>query len=117
MSSKFGKFIILGALVGAGASMFDRATREQVTKTSKGFAWKIRLYSKNPAVFKYKLQEKTEKCQTLYNQLAGDVSYVKARVEELKLLTPQVKELVIDTKETFIESKDEYKAIVNEATE
>ena len=117
MSSKFGKFIILGALVGAGASMFDRTTREQVTKKSKGFASEIRLYSKNPDIFKYKLQEKNEKCQTLYNQLAGDVSYIKARVEELKLLTPQVKELVIDTKETFIESKDEYKAIVNEATE
>ena len=115
-SSKFGKFIMLGALVGAGASMCDRSTREQVTKKSKKFVTGITFYSKNPDVLKFKLQEKREKYQTLYEQLAGDASYIKAQVEELKTLTPQVKELVMDTKETFIESKDEYKAIVNDAS-
>lgn len=116
-SSKFGKFIMLGALIGAAASMFDRSTRHQLTKTSKKCASDISFYTKNPDVLKLKIQEKTEKYQTLYEQLAGDASYIKTQVEELKILTPQVKELVMDTKETFVESKDEYKAIVSEATE
>ncbi|WP_318616483.1 YtxH domain-containing protein [Sporosarcina sp. YIM B06819] len=116
-NSKFGKFIILGALVGAVASMFDRSTREQVTIKSKGLVSEIAFYSKNPDILKFKVQEKTDKYQSLYEQLAGDAAYIKAQVEELKTLTPQVKELVMDTKETFIESKDEYKAIVNEAQE
>lgn len=113
-SSKFGKFIILGALVGAVASMFDKSTREQLTKTSKKFAAEINFYTKNPDVLKLKIQEKTEKVQTLYEQLAVDASYIKTQVEELKILTPQVKELVMDTKDTFVESKDGYKAIVSE---
>ncbi|WP_342506317.1 YtxH domain-containing protein [Sporosarcina sp. FSL K6-2383] len=116
-SSKLGKFIIFGALIGAIASMFDRITREETTKKSKKIASDISFYSKNPDVLKLKLQEKTEKYQTLYEQLAGDASYIKAQVEELKVLTPQVKELVMDTKDAFVESKDEYKSIVSESLE
>ena len=115
-SSKFGKFIIVGALVGATVSLFDRSTRVQLTKTTKNVASELSFYSKNPDVLKFKLQEKKEKIQTLYEQLAGDASYIKAQVEELKTLTPQVKDLVMDTKDTFTESKDEYKAIVSEGT-
>ena len=114
--SKFGKFIIVGALVGAITSMIDRNTREQMTKRSKKIASDMNFYTKNPDVFKLKLQEKSEKYQTLYEQLAGDASYIKSRVEELKVLTPQVKELVNDTKVAFVESKDEYKAIVSEGS-
>lgn len=115
--SKFGQFMIAGALIGAAVSLFDRTTREQVTKKSKNLVAEIGFYSKNPDVFKLKIQEKTEKVRTLYEQLAGDASYIKAQVEELKTLTPQVKELVMDTKDTFVESKDEYKAIVSDMAE
>jgi len=114
--SKFGKFVIWGALVGAVVSMFDRSTREHVRKRSKDLTFEINFYSKNPDVLKGKLQEKSEKYKTLYEQLAGDVSYIKSQVEELKILTPQVKELVKDTKDAFVESKDEYKAIVSESS-
>ncbi len=114
--SKLGKFIIFGALVGAGVSMFDRSTRIQVTKKSKNLVSNITFYSKNPDVLKFKIQEKKEKYQMVYEQLAGDASYIKAQVEELKTLTPQVKELVVNTKDTFVESKDEYKAIVSETS-
>lgn len=115
--SKLGKFIIFGALIGAGVSMFDRGTREQVRGKSKKLISAVSFYSKNQDVLKFKIQEKTEKVQTLYEQLAGDASYIKAQVEELKTLTPHVKELVMDTKDTFVESKDEYKAIVSEKSE
>lgn len=115
-SSKFGGFIILGALVGAAVSMFDRSTREQLTKKSKELASEIKYYSKNREILKLKLQDKTLKIQTIYEQLADDAAYLRARVEELKVLTPQVKELVMDTKDAFVESKDEYKAIVGESS-
>lgn len=115
--SKFGKFIIFGALIGAVASMFDRSTREQVTKKSKNLISEVNFYSKNPDILKLKLQEKKEKYQMVYEQLAGDASYVKEQVEELKTLTPQVKDLVVNTKEAFVESKDEYKSIVSESVQ
>lgn len=114
--SKLGKFLILGALIGAAVSMFDRSTREQVTRKSKGFLSDVNFYSKNPDILKMKLEEKREKYQAVYEQLAGDANYVKGQVEELKTLTPQVKELVVNTKEAFVESKDEYKSLADDTS-
>lgn len=114
---KIGKFIIVGAFVGAIASMFDKDTREQTTKNSQRLVKDIKFYGKNPDVLKKVLQLKSEKYKPIYEQLVDDVKYIKIQVHEMKMLTPQVKELVLDTKDTFIESKDEYKAIVNEASE
>ncbi len=113
-NSKFGKFIVYGALTGAIVSMFDRSTREQVVKKSNNLITEMKFYSKNPDVLKWKLGEKKEKYQSIFEQLSGNASYIKEQVEELKTLTPQVKDLVMDTKDAFIESKDELKSIVSE---
>jgi TRAP-type mannitol/chloroaromatic compound transport system substrate-binding protein len=112
--NKLGKFIIMGAMVGAAVSMFDRSTRRQVSERSRGLAKEIRFYSRNQDILRWKLQEKKEKYQSVYEQLAGDVTYIKKQIEELKALTPQVKELVVDTKDAFVESKDEYKSIASD---
>ena len=114
-NSKFGKFIVFGALTGAIVSMFDRSTREQVVKKSNNLITEMKFYSKNPNVLKWKLEEKKEKYQSIFEQLSGDASYIKEQVAELKTLTPQVKDLVMDTKDAFVESKDELKSIVSEA--
>ena len=113
-NGKFGKFIIVGALTGAIVSMFDRGTRNQVVKKSNDLISEMKFYSKNPDVLKWKLEDKKKKYTSIFEQLSGDVTYIKERVEELKTLTPQVKGLVMDTKEAFVESKDEYKSIVSE---
>ena len=113
-NSKFGKFIIFGALTGAAVSMFDRSTRNQLIKKSNDCITEMKFYSKNPDVLKWKLEEKKDKYQSVFKQLSGDASYIKEQVEELKTLTPQVKDLVMDTKDAFVESKDEYKSIVSE---
>lgn len=113
-NSKFGKFIFYGALTGAILSMFDRSTRNQMVKNSNNLLTDMKYYSKNPDVLKWKLEEKKEKYQSVFKQLSGDASYIKEQVEELKTLSPQVKDLVMDTKDAFVESKEEYKAIVSE---
>lgn len=113
-NSKFGTFIIVGALTGAVVSMFDRGTRKNIVKKSNNYITGIKYYAQNPDVLKWKLEEKKVKYKSVYEQLSGDASYIKAQVEELKTLTPQVKGLVMDTKDAFVESKDEYKAIVSE---
>jgi len=113
-NSKFGTFIIVGALTGAVVSMFDRGTRKHIVKKSNNCITGMKYYAKNPDVLKWKLDEKKEKYKSVFEQLSGDMSYIKAQVEELKTLTPQVKGLVMDTKEAFVDSKDEYKAIVSE---
>lgn len=112
--NKFGTYILAGALLGGVVSLFDRSTREQIMNKSKNIVSGITFYSKNPDVLKSKIQDKTEKYQSIYEQFSDDATYIKDKVDELKQLTPQVKELVVDTKDAFVESKDEYKSIVNE---
>ncbi len=110
--SKFVKGMLVGAIAGAGISLFDRATREDVKFRLKTVSYDVRYYSKNREDLKLKLQEKADKLQTVYNQFTQDAQYISGKVEEIKELSPQVKTLVIDTKDAFVHSKEEYKTIV-----
>lgn len=114
--NKFGQYILVGAMVGAVVSLCDRNTREQVITKSKDFVSDVKFYGSHPDVLKSKFQEKTEKYQSIYEQFSNDATYLKEKVDELKLLSPQVKEMVVDTKDAFSDSKDEYKAIVKESS-
>ena len=116
-NSKFGRFIMLGAILGGAVSMFDRSTRQQVMRKSNAMISQVGYYSKNPDVLKQKMQQQKDKYLSIYEQISGDAAYIKNQVEELKTLTPQVKELVVGTKEAFVDSKEEYKEIVNESKE
>lgn len=112
--NKFGKYIILGALTGAVISLFDRATREQVTAKSKSIVEEISYYSKNPTILKDKLKDETDKYRLIYEQFTDDASFIKEKVAEIKELSPQVKEMVSDTKENFDEAKEDYQTILKE---
>lgn len=113
-NSKFRNFIVFGAVTGAVVSMFDRSTRNQVVRKSNYLMSQMKFYSKNTDVLKLKLKEQQEKYQSVFEQLSGDITYIKEQVEELKTLTPQVKDLVMDTKDAFVESKEEIKSLVSE---
>ncbi|WP_438312697.1 YtxH domain-containing protein [Sporosarcina sp. FA9] len=114
--SKLGFFIMIGALTGAIASMMDRNTRVILGKRLKHMKSEVEFYSKNTDLLKIKFDEKKDKIQSVVGQFTEDATYVKEKVDELKLLTPQVKDLVSETKEAFTESKEEYKTIVSEST-
>lgn len=112
--SKLFKGMVVGALAGAGMSLLDRATREEVKYKLKTVSSDVKYYSKNREDLRMKLQETADKLQTVYNQFSQDAQYLSGKVEELKTLTPQVKTLVVDTKEAFEHSKEEYKTIVKD---
>lgn len=114
-NSKFGRFIILGAIAGGLLSMLDRSTRQHVVKKSNDLAAQISHYSKNPDDLKQKIMETKDKYMSLYEQVTGDATYIKSQVDELKTLTPQVKDIVVNTKEAFVDSKEEIKDIVSES--
>ena len=115
--SMFVKGIIIGAFAGAGISLLDRTTREDVKYRLNNISSDIKYYSQNREDFKLKLQEKADKIQSVYNQFSRDAQYLSGKVDELKTLSPQVKTLVTDTKEAFVHSKEEYKTIVKEDDE
>jgi gas vesicle protein len=109
---KLVKGIVVGAIAGAGMSMFDRATRENVKFHLRTVSSDIKYYSTNRKDLKLKLQEKADKLQSVYTQFSQDAQYLTTKVEELKTLSPQVRTLVMDTKDAFVQSKEEYKTIV-----
>ncbi|MGG1910593.1 hypothetical protein ABFY54_00160 [Priestia megaterium] len=49
------------------------------------------------------VKEKYETIRTTIEQVSEDVSFVAGKVEKLKETTPQVMEIVNDTKEAFVE--------------
>ena len=114
--SKIGKYMLCGALLGAVVSLFDRSTRDQMKRKSRNIASDISFYTKNPDILKLKTKEKSDKLQSIYEQVSGDAVYIKEKVDELKLLSPQVKELVIETKDAFTDAKDEYQSIIGESS-
>lgn len=116
-NSKFGKFVLIGALTGAAVSLLDKSTRRQVMNTSNQMVNQVKFYASNPDVLKEKFQQSKEKYLSLYDQFSGDAAYIKTQVDELKTLTPQVKELVVGTKEAFVDSKEEYKELMTETKE
>jgi gas vesicle protein len=111
------KGMLIGAVAGAGISLLDRTTREDVKYRLNNLSSDIKYYAQNREDFKLKLQEKADKIQSVYNQFSQDAQYLSGKVDELKTLSPQVKTLVTDTKDAFVHSKEEYKTIVKEDDE
>ena len=112
--SKFVKGMVFGAIAGAGLSLMDRVTREDVKYKLKTVSSDVKYYSQHRTELKMMLQEKADKLQSVYQQFSQDAQYLSGKVEELKTLSPQVKTLVTDTKDAFVHSKEEYKTIVKD---
>ncbi|MEK4487154.1 YtxH domain-containing protein [Psychrobacillus sp. FSL H8-0484] len=110
--NKFVKGIIFGAIIGGALTMFDRKTRDSVMNKTRYVRNEIQYYSKNREELKTTIEEQITKWKSVYDQLASDVSYISQKVNEAKEITPQVKNLVTETKDTFAHSKEEYKSIV-----
>ncbi|HLR10403.1 MAG TPA: YtxH domain-containing protein [Sporosarcina sp.] len=114
---KFCTFMFLGAVIGGAASLLDKKTREDVIGTSKKAVTTVQYYAQNKDELKEKVTQEKEKYEMIFNKFSEDAAYIKNKVDEAKELVPQVKTLVEDTKEAFVESKDDYKAFVQEAQE
>jgi len=115
--SKFVKGVVVGAIAGAGISLLDKATRKDMKNKMKSAATNIKHFAQNPDDLKAKFQDKADKFESIFIQLSQDAQYFSGKVSELKTLTPQVKTLVTDTKDAFVQSKEEYKTIVKDEEE
>lgn len=113
-SNKFVKGMVYGAIAGASFSLLDKTTRSDMKYKMKSASTYIKYYAQNPEDLKAKVQEKTDKLTSMYTQFSMDAKVFSEKVNEFKTLTPQVKNLVTDTKDAFAQSKEEYKALVKE---
>lgn len=110
--SKFVKGVLCGAVLGGALTMLDRKTRDSVMNRSRMVRNEIKYYNNNRDELKKLIDQQVNKWQSVYNQFSSDAKYISQKVNEVKEITPQVKTLVSETKDTFSQSKEEYKSIV-----
>lgn len=108
-SNKFFKGVMLGAVAGGLLSLLDRTTRQEVGSTLKNSGNYISAYSKNPQRLVDTSREVYEKLRTTADQVSRDIHFISEKVDEIKGMTPQVKEIIEETKETFEDSSEAYK--------
>lgn len=95
------KGIFLGVAAGAALSSLHKPTRQAC-----GMRWltckhKLSLYKSNPELLKNTVITKVDEAKKLAQTLSKEVDFVNKQVKELKKTTPQVMELVQQTKEHF----------------
>ncbi|MED3979567.1 YtxH domain-containing protein [Priestia megaterium] len=95
--------IVIGAIIGGAVSLFDKETRTSVIQGSKKLKDKTTTLIQHPELVTDTVKEKYETIRTTIEQVSEDVSFVAGKVEKLKETTPQVMEIVNDTKEAFVE--------------
>ena len=95
--------IVIGAIIGGAVSLFDKETRSSVIQGSKKLKDKTTTLIQHPELVTDTVKEKYETIRTTIEQVSEDVSFLAGKVEKLKETTPQVMEIVNDTKEAFVE--------------
>ncbi|WP_394557729.1 YtxH domain-containing protein [Priestia aryabhattai] len=95
--------IVIGAIIGGAVSLFDKETRSSVIQGSKKLKDKTTTLIQHPELVTDTVKEKYETIRTTIEQVSEDVSFVAGKVEKLKETTPQVMEILNDTKEAFVE--------------
>ena len=101
MANKLVAGIALGAVAGAVISLLDRQTRQETTHKLKSATASVQHYAKNRDELKNELLAKVETAQNIYSKFAENKDFYLEKIEEIKSLTPQVKQFVGNTKDAF----------------
>ncbi|MEW9500746.1 YtxH domain-containing protein [Jeotgalibacillus marinus] len=112
--NKFSTGIILGAIIGGAVSLLDRETRRQTFDTAKKSGQAISYYSTNPRELSDKIQAKVEQLKGTVDQIQDDYEFLSSKYNEVKDMTPQLQNILTETKETFESSGENYKQVFSE---
>jgi methyl-accepting chemotaxis protein len=104
--------MLLGALAGGALSLFDKETRRTVLETSRKTAGSAAYYIKNPSKAAESVKQTASSIRTTIEQVTEDVTFITEKVEELREVTPQVMDIVQETRSAF--SKENKKASLAE---
>lgn len=104
--NQFWRGIILGAIAGGAISLFDKQTRELMKENVQKTSSKVSYVFRNPGEITDKVKETAEKIKTTVKQVSEDISFITDKVEELRELTPQVTDMIKETKDSFSKSDE-----------
>ncbi|MGX6444747.1 YtxH domain-containing protein [Neobacillus sp. K501] len=104
--NKFWKGMLYGAIAGGALSLFDKNTRQMMKKNVSKVYQQVSYVVKHPSEISDQVKETAVKLKTTFEQVSDDIYYITGKVDELRELTPKVKEIVKDTQETFSKEDD-----------
>ncbi|MBP3038513.1 YtxH domain-containing protein [Bacillaceae bacterium Marseille-Q3522] len=96
-NNKFWTGVILGAIAGGAISLLDRSTRKEVKETCT----KAVFYVKHPEEAAAMVKNQTEKISAKAEVIREDVSFISEKIQDFKKITPEVVDMVKETKEAF----------------
>lgn len=99
--NQFWKGMLLGAIAGGAISLLDKQTREAMMENIQKTSSKVAYIVQNPSEITDKVKGTAAKVKTTFEQVSDDIAFITDKVEELRELTPQVTEMIKETKDTF----------------
>ncbi|MEH7417896.1 YtxH domain-containing protein [Neobacillus drentensis] len=105
--NQFWKGLLLGAIAGGALSLLDKDTRETMKENVKKTSGKIGYIIRHPDEVTETVRGTAAKLKSTFETVSDDISFITEKVEELRELTPQVTEILKETKETFIENDED----------
>ncbi len=114
-NNQFWKGILLGAIAGGAISLLDKQTREVMKDNVQKATSKVVYIVRNPNEVTDKVKGTAAKIKNTFEQVSEDISYITDKVDELRELTPQVADLIKETKDTF--SDNEVEDLLDEVVE
>ncbi|OZI10860.1 hypothetical protein CEW92_14915 [Bacillaceae bacterium SAS-127] len=99
---KFVAGVVIGAVIGGAISLTDRKTREEMNAWGKQACELV----KNREQLMDSSKEIINLAKETYEQVNEDIGFIRDKVSSLTELTPQVKELMEETKTTFLSNEE-----------
>lgn len=100
--SRFLQAMLYGALAGAAISLFDRQTRISVMSSSRRYMNDMKSMATHPNSAMNQVKEATTKLRMTIENIAEDVAFISARMDEIKEIPPQLAHMVRETKDAFV---------------
>lgn len=101
--NKFWKGMLLGALAGGALSLLHKQTRQEMKENVVNVSNRVGYIVKNPGEVTRKIKDSAVRLKETVEQVSEDISYITEKVDELRELTPQVGDILKETKDAFME--------------
>ncbi|KKI89085.1 hypothetical protein WQ54_28080 [Bacillus sp. SA1-12] len=98
--------MLLGAVIGAAVSLLDKRTRGDVIQSGKKVSSKIKGYIEQPTMLTTDVKKKIDEAKDIVQEVSEDLSFVNEKVKELKETTPQVVNMIQETRDRFISKRE-----------
>ncbi|MDQ0231652.1 YtxH domain-containing protein [Metabacillus malikii] len=100
--NKLLKGMVIGAIVGAAVSMFDKNTRQAVLQSSKSMCSSLTQYVKQPTKLTTDVKRKVDTVRDTVQEVSDDLAFINEKVNELKESSPHVIHMLQETKDKLI---------------